>query len=202
MHFIKVMSLSALFVMVAACSSEPEVEVIDLDKVLDVTMNTMDQMQGKMVVPSEGQAVDEATKQQHLDKFNTLFTQNLNNAKIYSKPLATTVKSDGSFEGFVDANQDLKQDISEAKLFTVEVDNERNRLIATDTQEGHRRDHGFSMGGLAAGMLIGHLLSKQSAAGVQSSKFANAQMSPKGYHASAVSSAKARAGSGSFKSGK
>ena len=56
MHFIKVMSLSALFVMVAACSSEPEVEVIDLDKVLDVTMNTMDQMQGKMVVPNEGQA--------------------------------------------------------------------------------------------------------------------------------------------------
>ncbi len=202
MQFIKVASLSALLVVVAACSSEPEVEVIDLDKVLDVTMNTMDQMQAKTVAPIAGQPVDEATKQKQLDEFNTMLTQNLNNAKIYSQPLATEVKRDGSFEGFIDANQDMKQDSSENKLFTVEVDYERNRLIATDTQEGYRRDHGFSMGGLAAGMLIGHLLSRQSAAGVQPSKFANTQMSPKGYHASAVSSAKARAGSGSFKSGK
>jgi hypothetical protein len=202
MQFIKVMSLSALLVVVAACSSEPEVEVIDLDKVLDVTMNTMDQVQARTVAPVAGQPVDEAAKQKHLDEFNTQLTQNLNAAKIYSQPLATEVKRDGSFEGFVDTNQNLKEDMGEAKLFIVEVDNERNRLIATDTQQGYRRDHGFSMGGLATGLLIGHLLSRQSAAGVQPSKFANAQMSPKGYHAAAVSSAKARAGSGSFKSGK
>lgn len=202
MQFIKVMSLSALLVVIAACSGEPEVELIDLDKVLDVTMNTMDQVKTETAAPIAGQPVDEATKQKQLDEFNTLFTQNLNNAKIYSQPLATEVKRDGSFEGFVDANQDLKQDSGEKKLFTVEVDSERNRLIATDTQEGYRRDHGFSMGGLATGLLIGHLLSRQSAAGIQPSKFANAQMSPKGYHSSAVSSAKARAGSGSFKSGK
>jgi hypothetical protein len=213
--------LVAAFTAMLGCSDSTEVNVIDLNKVLDVMIETLDQMPAvtgaNAVTPvsdtgfiktalndgsSESPAVDEATKEKYMQEFNARYTENLNKAQFYPQPLATEVKNDGSFSGFVDANQNLAHDSGEPQIFTVEIDAERSRLIATDTTYGYRRDGGFSMSGLAAGLLVGHLLSRQSAAGVNTSKFKNMQMSPKNYHAGAVASARAKAGSGSFKSGK
>jgi hypothetical protein len=195
----------ALTVLLSGCSNE-SVEVVDLNRVLDVMVDTLDQTQAKMGSEFQGNSEDPEVRQQFMDNFNVLYAENLNAAKLMSQPIGTSVQSDGSISGFIDPNQNMTMDGSEKQIFIVEIDSERNRLIATDTQHGYHRDHGFSMAGLATGMLIGHLLSRQRAAGISSSRFSNMNMSPKNYHSSALqsakSSARAKAGSGSFSLGK
>jgi hypothetical protein len=194
-----------LTILLAGCSSD-SVEVVDLNRVLDVMADTLDQTQAKMGSEFEGNSEDPVVRQEYMEQFNVLYAENLNAAKLMSTPVGTSVQSDGSISGFNDPNQNMTMDGSERQIFIVEIDAERNRLIATDTQNGYHRDHGFSMAGLAAGMLIGHLLSRQRAAGITGSRFSNMTMSPKNYHSSAVQSAKtsarAKAGSGSFSQGK
>ena len=89
--------------LMAGCSGDA-VEVIDLNRVLDVMVTTLDQTQTKMGAAANSE-VDEATKSKALAEFNTIFTDNLNAAKIYSQPLATTENGDASFSGFVDKKQ-------------------------------------------------------------------------------------------------
>lgn len=207
MNAIKSLAFAAFIIFLAGCSdsNEPS-EVIDLNKVLDVMVSTLDQMQAKMGGEAGGTQPDQAAREKFMQEFNVQYALNLNEAKLLSKPLGTAVQKDGSISGFVDPNQNMQRDSGENQLFTVEIDEERSRLIATDTQNGHRRDHGFSLGALAAGMLIGHLLSRQRAAGVNRGKFSNMKMSPRNYHSSAAAkakaSARAKSGSGSFSRGK
>lgn len=188
------------------CSGSQPVEVVDLNKVLDVMVTTLDQTQAKMGSEFQGKSEDPAIREEFMQTFNKQYAINLNQAKLMSTPIGTEVKSDGSISGFMDPNKNMARDAGENQIFIVEIDSARNRLIATDTQHGYHRDAGFSMAGLAAGMLIGHLLSRQRSAGVNTNKFSNMRMSPKNYHAGAVSqakaSAKARSGSGSFSKGK
>ncbi len=204
MHYLKTLVTAAAAALVLSACSSSTTEIIDLNRVLDVMVDTFDQMEGRAQGDALSETADEAAQQQWMQEFNTAYAGNLNAAQIYSKPLGTEVLADGSISGIVDDNQNMIRDNGEAQLFTVEIDAERNRLIATDTQNGYHRDLGFSFTGLMAGMLIGHMLSRQRAAGVNTSKFRNMQMSPKNYHASASSatSARAKSGSGSFSSGK
>ena len=204
MRKLKILSLVLTMILLLSCGGQT-VEVIDLNKALDVTVATLDQMNASRS-GVEVQSTDKQAKEIFLKEFNTKYAENLNNAKLTQNPLGTTVNPDGSVTAFNDPNKNMSLDVAEQKLFMIEIDAERNRLIATDLQNGYRRDQGFSMAGLAAGMLIGHLLSRQRGAGIGGNRFNNMSMSPKNYHESAVnqtkSNARARSGSGSFSRGK
>ena len=205
--------IGAVSVGLVACGgSDANVEVVNLNKVLEVMNKTMDKMQKEVAASGDSKVNkdDPAVRKAFMEKFNLEFAKDLNDAKIMSTPIGTEVKNDGAIEGFADLNKNMKQELGqgEKSLFKVEIDGPRNRLIATDLQNGYRRDSGFSAGGFLTGMLIGHLLGQQRSAGVSPNKHANTKMSPSGYHSQAVSNAKASASarssssSGSFSRGK
>jgi hypothetical protein len=198
--------------MLSACGGQ-RVEVINLNRVLDVMKSTLKEMDAKgggaKIDPKDTAAV-----QKYMNDFNTAFAKNLNAAKLMKTPIGTKVEREGSILGFTDKNKNMQLDYGrgERRLFRVEIDKPKNRLIAADLQRGYYRDSGyhFSGTGLLAGMLIGHMLSRQSAAGLSSSRYTNSRMSPRNYHSGAVSRARAaarararsRSRSGSFSRGK
>ncbi len=145
--------------------------------------------------------------QRAVGSFVSRYSDNLNALPLLSGTHVTVLEMpDGALGGFDDANKDGAKDAAENTLFTLEIDSERSRLIATDTQHGYRRDGTYRGGGFITGMLIGSMMNRQSAAGITSARYANMQMSPKDYHSSAKATAKASARSssrsGSFKGGK
>ncbi|CAM2010482.1 hypothetical protein [Acanthopleuribacter pedis] len=204
--------LTACLLFASACSTT-QVEVIDLNKVLDVMTATIDSFADQKVEGAEEGANAEevlaaaaSDNQVVSSEFLATYTKNLNEAKVMSTPVGTLMRPDGAIEGFQDSNADGKKDSGEQQLFTVEIDVERARLIATDTQNSYHRDSGFhiSPGSIFMGYMLGSMLSRQRASGISPSRYSNMKMSPRNYHSSAVSSARARAsgGSRSFSSGK
>ncbi len=119
---------------------------------------------------------------------------------FYDSAIGVTMQKDASFLGFADANANNVQDSGEGKLFTVEVDSENKRLIATDTT-GAGAHYGFSGTGFLAGALIGSMLSRQGAAGVRPGSFNNRQTTARSSY-KAPSSARSRARSGGLGRGK
>ncbi|MCP4698140.1 MAG: hypothetical protein GY862_15000 [Gammaproteobacteria bacterium] len=223
-HYILTAGIGCVLFLSGCGSSEP-VEVIDLNKVLDVVVDSMKQTSDKQAgggvagdkqdvassaetaetaEPAETPKVSDAEKAKKMAEFLALCTENMNKAKLISKPIGLGLLKDGTIEGFVDPNKNSKKDSGEKQIFTVEIDAERNRLIATDTQNGYRRDNvlGGMATGLLAGALIGSMLSRQRGAGVSSSRYSNMKMNDKNYHSKARSSARAKSGSGSFSKGK
>lgn len=204
-------AIVVLFVSACGGGGGPQVEVINLNKVLDISKNTLNEMDAK-AGDKKIDANDTAAKQKYMDEFNQTLAKNLNAAKLMSTPIGTKVEREGSILGFTDTNKNMQLDDGrgEQRLFRVEIDKPKNRLIAADLQRGYNRDsdYQFSGTGLLAGMLLGHMLSRQSAAGLSSSRYSNTQMSPRNYHSGAVSraraaaSAKSRSRSGSFSRGK
>ena len=194
-----------VIVVLTGCGGQP-VEVIDLNRVLDIMGKTFDKMETSGIGQNKIDAKDPATQDKFMAEFNDQFAIDLNQANLVSHPIETVVNADGSVTGFNDENRNKTIDIGEKKLFTVEVDAARNRFIATDDQNGYRRDRGFSMGGFMTGMLIGNMLTRQRGAGIGGSRYANMRMSPNNYHSAATrkakSTARSRSGSGSFSRGK
>ena len=92
------------------------------------------------------------------------------------------------------------QDDGEGKVFTVEIDHERKMLIATDVS-GNGTHMGFSGSGFLAGALIGHMLSRQRAAGVGPNAFNNRKTVDRSNYR-APSSARSRSRSGGLGRGK
>lgn len=164
----------------------------DLNRVLDITLETMNIFEQK----SEGVEEDAA-----MDKFAEELAYNLNTfePKVYPERVGVNYASDGSFEGYHDENRDQSKDSGEKDLFKVEIDGENQRLIASD--ENNVSENSFAgMGmGLLAGMLIGNMMGRQRAAGVNTKALSNKQATAK---PAASQSARTRAGSGSHSSGK
>jgi hypothetical protein len=202
--FIAVLAVFTIFA-IQGCSSSKTEDMVDLDKVLDIMMKTMDSLEGKAeektVEVVEGddkktiKAVEAKAGQDIL--FLETFEKNLNDAKLISDPITTSLEKDGSIVG--------TNSKTNSKLFSVEVDGTRNRLIATDTQSSYRRDthyHGGG-GGLFMGYMLGSMMGRQHSYGVMPSRFERMKMNKKGYYKSAKSSSSARSkGSSSFKGGK
>ena len=171
----------------------------DLNRVLDITMETMNIFDEK----SEGVEGDAA-----MEKFADELAYNLNTLepKVYPVPVGVAYASDGSFEGYNDENRDNSKNSGEQDLFKIEIDAENQRLIASD--ENNVSDHSFAgMGmGLLAGMLIGNMMSRQRAAGVDTKALSNKQTTarPAASQTTRTSSqsARSRAGSGSMSYGK
>lgn len=174
-------------VLISACSES--VASADLDRVLDITADTLYQFEQNSPAADDS-AVAEFTKQ---------LQTNMRTAspEVHPGPLGLEAKEDGSFVGFYDKNDNMQRDSGEKDLFTVEIDSEKQRLIATDTN-GYVRDHRFSGTGFLAGMLIGHLLSRQRAAGVNPKNLSN----KKAMSSSQYKSARSRSKSGSHTRGK
>ncbi|WP_444996070.1 hypothetical protein [Aliikangiella sp. IMCC44359] len=173
--------------LLAACSES--VPNADLDRVLDVTADTLYQFEQKGVTKDD-KAVGE---------FATELQTNMRaaNPKVHTGPVGVVANSDGSFSGYYDKNDNQQKDSGEKDLFKVEIDSEKQRLIASDTN-GYVRDHSFSGTGLMAGLLIGHLLSRQRAAGVNPKSLSNKTAMSK----SQYSSARSKSSSGSHTRGK
>lgn len=119
---------------------------------------------------------------------------------FYDKPIGVALQEDASFVGYADTNGNGAQDEGEGKVFTVEIDSEKSRLIATDTS-GNASDTGFSGTGFLAGALIGSLLSRQLRGGVQPGSFNNRKTTPRSSYKSPAS-ARSRSRSGGLGKGK
>lgn len=122
------------------------------------------------------------------------------NPPFYDKPIGVDLKEDASFTGFADENGNGIHDEGEGKVFTVEIDSEKSRLIATDTS-GNASDVGFSGTGFLAGALIGSLLARQSRAGIRPGAFNGRQTTPRSAYKSPTT-ARSRARSGGLGKGK
>lgn len=116
--------------------------------------------------------VEKATDQ-HLEQLNTFLQKVMNAAPLLQDGLiATRLGTDAKFTGFDDTNQNGAVDADEKQLFTLELDAQNKRLIATDAS-GTGAERSFSGMGFIAGALIGSMMSRQRAAGVTPSSFSN-----------------------------
>jgi hypothetical protein len=137
-------------------------------------------------------------------EFLKRYAEELNKLKVMTAPVGVSMAPGGEIVGFKDPNLNNVQDAGETKEFTVTIDPENQRLVASDNN-GHHRPYGYRPGGFLTGYLIGSMLSRQSSfysgpnAGARPD-FRNTTMSPNDYHKSAVSSARARASSSSSSS--
>jgi len=201
----KVTLILALFSLFTVLGCSSKVEMVDLDKVLDIMLDTLDSLAnrsvGDVVVDQSAISVNAIAPENQNPEYDQLFLStfenNLNAAKLISDPIVPAIKADGTITG--------TNSVTGKELFTVEMDAEQNRFIATDTQNSYHRDRGFPVGGMFMGYMMGSMLGRQRAAGVPSSRYSNMKMDKKGYFNSAKSSgsgARSKSGSSSFKSGK
>jgi len=205
-----------------------QVDVVDLNKVLDLFQASLTELDGKesanAVAGAEGETTEEGVvgievveKEDEAKKneFLTLFTAKLNAAKLVSKPIGVTLHDSGTINGFADVNKNSAQDAGEKELFKIEIDEERGRVVASDGG-GHYRDHHYRSNRFFSGYLLGSMLSRNrnyytgARAGAKPN-YGTKTMSPKTYHKSAVtkarasakaSSARTRSGSKGFSFGK
>lgn len=171
-------------------------QTADLGQVLDRTEFALVNYQGFL---SENEVAEPSEEQ--VKEFTLFYTAVLNaDPRFYDKPLGLSVQQDASFLGYADANGNGVQDNDEGKVFTVEIDEENKRLIATDVA-GNSTGLRFSGTGFLAGALMGHFLSRQRAAGVSKGAFNNRTV---GNRASYKAPASARSGarSGGIRAGK
>lgn len=171
-------------------------QTADMGEVLDRTEFAMTQFDA-FAQQSDVQTLDDG----QMDQFSLYLAQVLNaDPRFYDKTMGIELQQDASLVGFADDNADQIRDVGEAKLFTLEIDSENNRLIATD-ETGAGTHRGFSGTGLLAGVLLGNMLSRQSAAGVQPGAFNGRQTTARSAY-KAPRSARSRARSGGFSVGK
>lgn len=195
--FIKVGALGVTLFALAACGGS-KTQTADLGQVLD----RADYAMTNYDVSIEGTEASDA----EMEAFTLYMAGVMNSSpKFYDKPLGLELKSDASFTGFVDANGNTTRDAGEDDVFTLEVDSENERLIATDTtgDSVHRR---YSGSGIITGLLIGHLLSRQSRVGIARGSFNSRNSTARSNYrpsaSSRTSSARSRSRSGGSRGGK
>jgi hypothetical protein len=177
----------------AGSSNDYVEDDIDLNRVLDVTVDTLHSYQEKI----ELSGGEPDSDQVFLDFSNDLAI-NYNNAQptIYTKgSIGVSPQTDASLLAFVDANGNAELEESEELLFLIEIDGENARIIASSSS-GAINEHHFSGTGLLTGYLIGSMLTRQRAAGVSSKSLASKKP------ITSRAAAKTRAGSGSHSKGK
>ncbi|MCK5813525.1 MAG: hypothetical protein KAH03_04670 [Cocleimonas sp.] len=199
-------SLSVL--LFAACSgddgtSEPKAPApkANLEKILEITATELKKFEEKH---------KDTTKEKAMGDFSLSLADTLNTAepKVYPKTLGVVAESDGSFTGFEDKNVNKLKDDGEKTAFKIEIDGDKQKLIASNSERSAESGIGGLMmgmaGGMMMGMLLGSIMNRQSATGTRP----GANTPPRrGAGASSragsnAPSARSRSGSGSFSSGK
>ncbi len=202
----------------SGCDATGSVDVIDLDKVLDLFAETLAELDGDDSSVEAGAVQEVATdaeKAENQEKFLALYAKKLNAAKVSSKPVGVMFADTGTVRGFADPNGNNKQDTGEKEVFTVDVDPEEKRLIASD--KTYYRDRAYRPRfGFFTGYMIGSMMGRNRSfySGSKASmkpQWGNKSMSSKGYHKQAQSkarsaakakSARSRSGSKGFSFGK
>jgi len=189
----------ATALVLSSCGSSDDVEVVNLDTVLDKFVSTAE------ALPAAKES--ELNKDELLKKFTADYQKSLNAAPLMKKPVGVVAEEDGSFRGFNDANENSVKDAGEADIFLVEIDAAQSRIIASDLQNTeYRRSNPYraAAAGFLGGYLVSRMINRQRSAGVNTGKFRNMKMSPKGYHSAAASKVKSARGGGSksFRAGK
>ncbi|MEJ6404404.1 hypothetical protein [Yoonia sp. 2307UL14-13] len=157
--------------MLSGSSSE---QTADLGQVLDRTEFVMVNYQEYL-----GEAGVTEITDAEMAEFKDFYVTVLNTEpRFYNKPLGLEVMDDAMFLGFADENANGVQDANEGKVFTVEIDEENRRLIATDVA-GNASGLQFSATGFLAGALVGSLINRQRAAGITRSSFNNRNATPR-----------------------
>lgn len=176
------------------------VEVVDLDKVLDAFAETLAELDGddsSVEADAIQEVGDEEDKAENQEKFLALYAKKLNEKKVATKAVGVEFMDSGTVRGFADANGNNKADAGEKEMFTVDIDVEGKRLIASDKQYYRDRSH-RPRAGFFTGYMFGRMMGRNrsyysgSKAGMKP-KWGSKTMSSKGYHTKAVSTAKAKA---------
>lgn len=164
---------------------------IDLNVVLDSTVETLYAYEEKL------NAQEEKNEDDAFVGFAQALATGYNNSltPIYKKPVSVQANENASLIAYDDANNNQLLDENEDALFLIEIDGQKNRVIAS-SRSGAVNEHGFSGSSLLTGYLLGSMLSRQRSAGVNPSSLANKKT------VTAKQSAKSRAGSGSHSKGK
>lgn len=171
------------FVGYSVLFSDSSEQTADLGQVLDRTEFAITEYQGYLGENNITEVTDA-----EMNEFTQYFTNVLNSdPRFYESTLGLKVQSDATFLGFADANANGLQDTDEGKVFTVEIDEENMRLIATDVA-GNSTGLRFSGAGFLAGALIGNLIGRQRGAGISKSSFGNRSVSPRSNYTAPASS--------------
>lgn len=167
-NLVKLTVAGTMTALLAACSAASTPKGPDLGSVLDRTVMALEYAEAQFEKP-EGDTEGET----QLENFSALMHQAMNlDPAFYSKPVGISLREDAAFVGFADLNGNNISDAGEKDIFTVELDPERNRIIATDVISGEGT-YRVSGGGLLAGYIAGRLIGRQGRAGVKPSSFAN-----------------------------
>lgn len=177
--------------------SAAKADKIDLDKVLKILTETLDEMDLQMISKASDKELDQMASQtaptekgkpaavKTMDKekeqaFLSKFASKLNNARLISEPIGVVMLPDGTIQGFADRNSNgVKDGSAEKELFKVQLDQQRNRILASDTSNRYREhSYGFSPGGFFTGLLLGTMLNRQRATGFDASKFGSVRTTP------------------------
>jgi len=166
---------------------------VNLTEVLKRSVVAMDNYDRYLKANKITKATDE-----HLKTLNDIFQEELNKTPfLHTGLIATRLGKDAKFTGVDDANGNKVADTDEPLLFTVELDAQNKRMIATDSS-GTGTSHGFSGMGFIAGAMIGSMMGRQRSAGIAPSSFSNRKLAtPASY-----SQARSRARSGGLRGGK
>ena len=177
------------------CAQQPP--GVDLDRVMSIALASMQRYEQTHLSGVSG-SMDE----QAMSAFSRELSDDLRMAQpsLYAGPISVLVARDGSIQGYHDRNANYLRETGEEDLFKIEVDSSNQRIIASN--DGEVREQGLGMGGgFLMGMLMGSLLNRQSAAGIRPGAFDSKRATPQRSRTN-YSSARSRAGSGSFSSGK
>ena len=156
----------------ALAPSKPQ--TADLGQVLDRTEFAITRYSEHL----DSNGIQSASEEQ-VEDFRGFLVEVLNaEPRFYTDTQGLSIMADAKFLGFADANAHGVQDSGEGDLYTVEIDEENNRLIATDVA-GNSSGLRFSGAGFIAGALLGNLISRQRAAGVSKSSFNNRTVTPR-----------------------
>lgn len=144
------------------------------------------------------------------EQFNKTIQHDLNAAPpFHPTRIVTQLNKDASIMGYGDLNKNGKVDLDEPKLFKIELDADNDRVIVTSAAHGYATGRSMRGSGFFAGVMIGSLMNRQSAAGVKRGHFndrrvANAPVARKVAHRSPRASGRARgrARSGGIRAGK
>lgn len=199
-----------LFASGCGSSGDPKVTMVDLDKVLEIFEATMKEMpnegpkqaannqDGKADPKAPGQLPEVKNDPKKTEAFLKKFAANLNAKKMIEEPIGVQMERNGTITGFIDKDKNMKMSgTAEKKLFEIQIDVQKNRLVASQTVEGqsYHRDRAYRprFGGLFMGYMLGSMMSRQrSHYGGRNPGFTR-KMSPRGYYSSARSSAVSRA---------
>ncbi len=149
-------------------------QTADLGQVLDRTEFALVKYQEHLDENSVAEASDE-----QVEEFRSFLVKVLNSdPRFYEKTQGLEIMQDAKFMAFADENANGTKDSGEGDIYSVEIDEANNRLIATD-MSGNSSGLRFSGTGFLAGALLGSLLSRQRGAGITANSFNNRNVTPR-----------------------